>query len=98
MTATPRVPYDRRAIHRVVSDPSVLDIANDCDADAQEAIAHLWNANYLALGTGNGTLVDEINAAGKKLQDIRERIHFGLDLLRESARVDPYRITFLEAA
>jgi len=83
--------YDRRATHRIVSDPSVMDLANDADADAQEAISHLGNAHWLALGTGNEQLVRELVVIGSRLHHIRQLIHTGLDLYAESAVVDPYK-------
>ena len=85
--------YDKRARHRLVSEPSTLDIANDADAQAQAAIAHISRAHFMALGTGNAELVQELVGAGNKVVDIRRRIHQGIDLLTESLEVDPYRLS-----
>jgi hypothetical protein len=82
--------YDKRATHRIVSDPSVLDIANDIDADAQEAISLAHNAHFMALGTGNDALVRVIQRLGSKVTHIRVLTHAGLDLYAESVAVDPY--------
>lgn len=84
------VTFDRRATHRIVSDPSVLDIANDVDADAQEAITLLHNAHWLALGTGNAALVRVLQRVGSKVTHIRHLTHEGLDLYANSVIVDPY--------
>lgn len=84
------IAFDRRARHRVVSDPSALDVANDVDADAQEAIVHLARAHFLALGAGDAQLVRELNTAGRRLVHLRRRLHEGLDLLNASVEVDPY--------
>jgi hypothetical protein len=85
------IDFDRRAVHRIVSDPSVLDIANDIDADAQEAISLAHNAHFMALGTGNDALVRVIQRLGSKVTHIRVLTHTGLDLYAESVAVDPYR-------
>lgn len=83
------IQFDRRATHRVVSDPTVLDIANDVDADAQEAHALLLNAGFLALGTGNEPLIRILQRVDSKVTHIRVLVHEGLDLYHASHRVDP---------
>ena len=62
------IAFDKRARHRVVSEPSTLDIANDADAEAQDAIAHIARAHFIALGTGNQQLVRELTVAGSKVR------------------------------
>jgi hypothetical protein len=83
------IDFDRRATHRVVADPTVLDLANDVDAEAQEAIALVANAHFLALGTGNAELVRVLGRIGSKVTHIRVLTHEGLDLYAESIKVDP---------
>lgn len=92
------IAFDRRATHRIVSDPSVLDIANDVDADAQEAVTLIQNAHFMALGTGNEQLVRVIGRLGSKVVHIRTLVHQGLDLYAESVAVDPYKVIDFKAA
>ena len=92
------IDFDRRATHRVVSDPTVLDIANDADAHVQEGIEYVTRAHWLALAAGDAGLVDAINRVGARLHDLQALIHRGLDLYAESIAVDPYRAAELAAA
>ena len=87
------ISFDKRAKHRIVSEPSTLDIANDADAEAQDAIAHIARAHFMALATGNPQLVRELTVAGSRVVDIRRLIHTGLDLLHESLEIDPYQLS-----
>ncbi len=79
------IAFDKRARHRVVSEPSSLDLANDADAQAR--------AHFLALATGNQQLVRELTVAGARVVDVRRLIHTGLDLLHESLEIDPYQLS-----
>lgn len=92
------VSFDRRATHRVISEPVVLDLANDVDALAQEAIAYLEPAHLLALGTGDRDLVRALAVAHGKVKNIREVVHAGVALLDQSYIVDPYRAVSPDAA
>ena len=84
------IQFDRRARHRVVSDPSALDMIMDVDALTQEAIALCHNAHFQALGTGNETLVRTISRIGGKLVAIRRIAQEGAALVEQSMTVDPY--------
>lgn len=90
--------YDRRATHRLVSEPSTLDRINDVDALAQEAVALLYNAHFQALGTGNDNLVRTLARVGGKVVHIRRIAQEGAALLTESVAVDPYRFWPPDAA
>jgi len=85
------IQFDRRAIHRVISEPVALDMCNDIDALAQEALAYIEPAHMLALAHGDRDLVRALTIAHGKVKGIREITHEGAALLEESARVDPYR-------
>lgn len=82
--------FDRRATHRIVSEPVCLDIINDVDALAQEAIAYLEPAHLLALQSGDQHLVRGITVAHAKVKAIHAKAHETAALLTESVRVDPY--------
>lgn len=84
------VQFDRRATHKVISEPVALDMTNDIDALAQEAIAYLEPAHLLALGHGDRELVRALTVAHGKVKGIREICHEGAALLEQSLTVDPY--------
>lgn len=86
------IAFDRRATHRIVSDPSVLDHANDVDALIQRAITYLEPAGILALGYNDPPLYNGIRWAHDALQDARAVIHEGLDLYAGSIAIDPYSV------
>lgn len=84
--------YDRRAVHRVISEPKAMEMMMDVDALAQEAIAFLEPAHLLALAHSDRALVRGINVAHGKLVQLREVVHEGASLMADSLRVDPYSV------
>jgi len=84
------VHFDRRATHRIVSEPVCLDIINDVDALAQEAIAYLEPAHLLALRSGDAALVRGITVAHAKVKAIHAMAGETAALLTDSAQVEPY--------
>ena len=82
--------FDRRATHRIFSEPVALDHVNDVDALAQEGIKYLEAAHWLALGTGDSQLVRGIAVAHARFSAIRELTHNAAALIEESIKVDPY--------
>ena len=82
--------FDKRATHRIFSEPVALDLVNDVDALAQEGIKYLEAAHWIALGTGDAQLVRGIVVAHGRLTAIREITHRCAGLIEESVRVDPY--------
>ena len=98
MMAANVLTFDRRAVHRVISEPQAMDMMMDVDALAQEAIAFLEPAHLLALGTGDRSLVRGISVAHSKLVQIRDVVHEGAALVSDSLRVDPYAVLGPEAA
>ena len=91
----PPIQYDRRAVHRIISDPSALDRINDTDALAQEGIALAHNA----LATTDVATKDRlIRSMGGKFIYIRRIAQEGAALLSESQIVDPYSLSGPDAA
>jgi len=84
------VQFDRRATHRIFSEPVAIDMVMDVDALAQEAIAYLEPSHLLALGSGDAALVHGIAVAHERVSRIREITHRCAELIEDSARVDPY--------
>ena len=82
--------FDRRAIHRIFSEPVAADLVMDVDALAQEGIKYLEAVHWLALGTGDSQLVRGIRKAHERFVSIRELAHNAAGLIEESVRVDPY--------
>ena len=83
--------FDRRATHRIFSEPVAIDLVMDLGALAQEGIAFLEAAHWIALGTGDAHLVRGINLAHARLAGIREITQRAAGLIEESIPVDPYR-------
>ena len=82
--------FDKRARHRIFSEPVALDLVNDLDALAQEGIKYLEAAHWLALGTGDAQLVRGIVVAHARLKAIRDVTHNAAALIEQSEVVDPY--------
>ena len=100
------IQFDRRATHRIFSEPVALDTINDVQALAQEietadlavALKCLVAANWLAIKTGDAELVRGINLAHDRVfraigrtQAIRDRANAAAGLVEESLVIDPYR-------
>lgn len=82
--------FDRRATHRIFSEPVALDITMDVDALAQEGIKYLEAAHWLALGTADAALVRGISVAHARFTAIREITRRAAGLIEESLVIDPY--------
>ena len=82
--------FDRRAVHRIISDPVALDVVNDATALSQRAIAHLEAANWIALGYGDADLLKGINVAHECLQELRALSRSAAGLLEQSVPIEPY--------
>ena len=82
--------FDKRARHRIFSEPVALDVVNNVDALTQERIKYLEAAHWLALGTGDAALVRGIVVAHARLTAIREIAHRAAGLIEESIPVEPY--------
>ena len=67
------IQFDRRATHRIFSEPVALDTINDVTALSDEAIKYLEAIHWLALGTGDEHLVKGIAAAHRRVMAIRDR-------------------------
>lgn len=93
--------FDKRATHRIFSEPVALDLVNDLTALSDEAIKYLEAVHWLALGTGDAQLVRGIVVAHNRLLGIRELTHRAAALVEGSIRIDPYaaaQCAALEAA
>ena len=82
--------FDRRATHRIFSEPVALDTINDVTALSDEAIKYLEAIHWIALGTGDAHLVNGIAAVHARVLGIRERANTAAGLVEESVRVEPY--------
>ena len=82
--------FDKRATHRIFSEPVALDLVNDLTALTDEGIKYLEAAHWLALGTGDEQLVRGIVVGHARLSAIRELTHRAAGLIEESIRIDPY--------
>ena len=83
--------FDRRAKHRIISDPVALDVVNDATALTQRAIAHLEAAGWIALGYGDDHLTKGINVAYECLMELRALSRSAAGLLEQSVPVEPYQ-------
>ena len=82
--------FDRRATHRIFSEPVALDLVNDLTALTDEAIKNLEAVHWIALGTGDAHLVRGITVAHGRLTDIRALSHQAAGLIDQSVRIEPY--------
>ena len=82
--------FDKRAAHRIFSEPVALDVINDVDALAQESIQFLEAVHWIALGTGDAHLVKGIAAIHARVIGIRDRAHNAAGLVEQSIRIDPF--------
>ena len=83
--------FDKRATHRIFSEPVALDLVNDMSALLAEAIKYLEASHWLALGTGDAQLVRGITVAHGRMAQMRELTHNAAALIEDSVRVDPYK-------
>ena len=83
--------FDKRATHRIFSEPVALDVINDVTALADESVRFLEAIHWIALGTGDAHLVRGIAAVHARVIGIRDRANFAAGLVEESLVVDPYR-------
>ena len=83
--------FDRRATHRIFSEPVAIETVMDVDALAQEGMQFLEAAHWIALGHGDADLLRGINVAHARLSHIREITRRAAGLIDESLVVDPYR-------
>lgn len=93
--------FDRRAVHRIISDPVALDVVNDATALSQRAIDHLNAAGWIALGYGDAQLSKGIQVAFDCLQELRALSRSAAGLLEQSVPIEPYaavQYAALEAA
>ena len=82
--------FDKRATHRIFSEPVALDITMDVDALAQEGIKYLEAAHWIALGTADAALVRGIAVAHARFTAIRELTSRAAALIEESLVIEPY--------
>ena len=83
--------FDRRATHRIFSEPVALDVINDVTALADESVKYLEAIHWIALGTGDAHLVRGIAAVHARVLGIRDRANAAAGLVEESLVIDPYR-------
>lgn len=84
------IQFDKRATHRIFSEPVALDVINDVTALSDEAIRYLEAIHWLALGTGDEHLVKGIAATHRRVMAIRDRANVAAGLVEVSLRIDPF--------
>ena len=84
------IAFDRRATHRIFSEPVALDVINDVSALSGEAITFLEKLHWIALGTGDAHLVRGIAAVHARVLGIRDRANAAAGLVEDSLRIEPY--------
>ena len=89
--------FDKRATHRIFSEPVALDLVMDVTALVDEMLRYLEAGHWIALGTGDSHLVKALRVAHQKATAIRERTHAATALIADSVPVDPYRATEVAA-
>ena len=82
--------FDKRAAHRIFSEPVALDVINDVTALADESVRYLEAIHWIALGTGDAHLVNGIAAVHARVLGIRDRANLAAGLVEESIRIDPF--------
>jgi hypothetical protein len=90
--------FDRRATHRIISEPVAVGMTLDTLAFADEGMALLAAANWLALSAGDKALVKGINRAHSCFAGIREIARQGAALIENSPAIEPYRAMEVAAA
>ncbi len=84
------IAFDRRATHRIFSEPVALDTINDVTALCDEAIHFLEAIHWIALGTGDAHLVRGIAAVHARVIGIRDRANLAAGLVEDSIRIEPF--------
>jgi hypothetical protein len=96
--------FDKRATHRIFSEPVALDLVNDLTAltdeagkSDNEALRYLEACHMLALGTGDADLVRglviahaRVSSTLARLQGMRELTRIAAGLVEQSIRVNPF--------
>ena len=93
--------FDRRATHRIISEPVAVEMTLDTSALAQEGMTFLAAANWIALTIGDDALINGINRAHACFSGILEITRRGAELIENSVAIEPYeavRYAGLEAA
>lgn len=82
--------FDRRATHRIVSEPVVMDMVLDTTALADEGIRFLEATHWLALAIADKDLIRGLNRAHACMVGIRDIARAGAALIESSQSVEPY--------
>ena len=82
--------FDKRARHRIFSEPVALDVVNDATALTQRALKYLEASHWIALGYADAELVKGITVAFECLQELRALSRSAAGLIEQSVPVDPY--------
>jgi hypothetical protein len=82
--------FDRRATHRLISEPVAIEMTLDTAALADEGSHFLEACNWIALAIGDKELVKGINRAHACFKGIREIARQGAALIESSQAVEPY--------
>jgi hypothetical protein len=93
--------FDRRATHRLISEPVAVEMTLDTLALADEGRRFLEACNWIALTIGDKDLVRGINRAHSCFIGIRDIARAGAALIESSQAVEPYgavQFAGLEAA
>jgi hypothetical protein len=82
--------FDRRATHRIISEPVAVGMTLDTLALADEGMTFLSACNWIALAIGDKDLVRGINRAHSCFAGIREIARQGAALIENSTAIEPY--------
>ena len=93
--------FDRRAKHRIFSEPVAIEGVMDLTARAMRGVDVMEALHWIALGTGDADLVKGIGMAHAEFAAMRDELRRYAGLIEDSVPVDPYTavaVAGLEAA
>jgi hypothetical protein len=82
--------FDRRATHRIISEPEAIGMTMDCDALAQEGMKFLEAVHWIVLGYGDRDALNGITRAHACFGGIRQITRAGAALIESSLAIEPY--------
>ena len=83
--------FDRRAVHRIFSEPVALDVVMDVEALLQEIKQVVEACHLVGLGYGDNDLTNGHVRIFNLAQRAREITHSAAGLIEGSVIVDPYK-------
>ena len=93
--------FDRRATHRIFSEPVAIEAVMDLTARAMRGMEVMEALHWIALGIGDSDLVKGIAMAHAEFTNMRDALRGYAGLIEQSVAIDPYEavaVAGLEAA